>query len=93
MQYTVSNRATRRVVETTDVSGRVTTESIKHGLLTNKQTSLWRLAILVGGFNLLWAFKLDSPGLQATRAGTPAPQCGTAGLARQLTASRFGRRI
>ena len=45
MQHAVHNRATIRVAETTDVSGRVTADSIKHELYAKKQSSLWRLTI------------------------------------------------
>jgi hypothetical protein len=45
MQRAVLNRATMRVADTTEVSGRVTAESIKHGLSAKKQSSLWRLTI------------------------------------------------
>jgi hypothetical protein len=39
------NRATLRVADTTEVSGRVTADSIKHELYGKKQSSLWRLTI------------------------------------------------
>jgi prefoldin subunit 5 len=45
MPRTVRNCATICVADRTDVSGRVTAESIKHGLWAKKRTSLWRLAI------------------------------------------------
>jgi hypothetical protein len=43
MHYAVFNRVTIRVADTTDVSGRVTAESIKHGLYAKKQSSVWRI--------------------------------------------------
>ena len=45
MQHAVHNCATIRVAEKTDVSGRVTADSIKHELYAKKQSSLWRLSI------------------------------------------------
>jgi hypothetical protein len=47
------NCATMRVADPTEVSGRVTADSIKHGLYAKEQSSLWRLtifgcAVLVG---------------------------------------------
>ena len=45
MQQAVLNRATMRVADTTDVSGRVTADSIKQELYAKKQSSLWRLTI------------------------------------------------
>src|SRR6516225_8481534 len=45
MQRALLNRATMRVAETTEVSGRVTADSIKHELYAKKQRSLWRLTI------------------------------------------------
>ena len=39
------NRPTMRVADTTEVSGRVTADSIKHELYAKKQSSLWRLTI------------------------------------------------
>jgi hypothetical protein len=39
------NRATMRVADTTDVSGRVTADSIKLELYAKKQSSLWRSTI------------------------------------------------
>jgi hypothetical protein len=45
MQRALLNRATMRVADTTEVSGRVTAESIEHGSRPKKQTSLWRLTI------------------------------------------------
>ena len=45
MQRAVLNRATMRVAETTEVSGRVTADSIKHELYAKRQSSLWRLTI------------------------------------------------
>jgi hypothetical protein len=41
MQHAVNNRATIRVADRTDLSGRVTAGSIKRGLFAKKQTSLW----------------------------------------------------
>ena len=41
MQRAVLNRATMRVADTTDRSGRVTADSTKHGLFGKKQDSLW----------------------------------------------------
>ena len=43
MQHAMFNRATSRVADTTDVSGRATAESIKHGFCAKKQSSLWRI--------------------------------------------------
>ena len=45
MQHAVRNRATIRVADRTDVSGRVTADSIKHELYAKRQSSLWRLTI------------------------------------------------
>jgi hypothetical protein len=45
MQHVVRNRATIRVADRTDVSGRVTADSIKHELYAKRQSSLWRLTI------------------------------------------------
>ena len=43
MQHAVLNRAAMRVAETTEVSGRVTAESIKHGFCAKKQSDLLRI--------------------------------------------------
>ena len=45
MQRAMLNRATMRVANTTEVSGRVTADSIKQELYAKKQSSLWRLTI------------------------------------------------
>jgi hypothetical protein len=45
MLHAMLNRATMRVADTTEVSGRVTADSIKHELCAKKQSSLWRLTI------------------------------------------------
>ena len=45
MQRAMLNRATMRVANTTEVSGRVTADSIKQELYAKKQTNLWRLTI------------------------------------------------
>ena len=45
MQHAVRNRATIRVADRTDVSGRATADSIKHELYAKRQSSLWRLTI------------------------------------------------
>jgi hypothetical protein len=45
MQAAMLNRATMRVADTTEVSGRVTAVSIKQELYAKKQSSLWRLRI------------------------------------------------
>jgi hypothetical protein len=45
MQRALLNRATMRVADTTEVSGRVTADSIKHELYAKTQSSLWRLTI------------------------------------------------
>jgi hypothetical protein len=45
MQRAMLNRATIEVADTTEVSGRVTADSIKHELYAKKQSSLWRLTI------------------------------------------------
>ena len=45
MQQVVLNRATMRVADTTEVSGRVTADLIKHELYAKKQSSLWRSTI------------------------------------------------
>jgi hypothetical protein len=47
MQAAMLNRATMRVADTTEVSGRVTTGSIKYGLYAKKQSSLGRIAFAV----------------------------------------------
>jgi len=43
MQHAVLNRAAMRVAETTEVSGRVTADSIKHGFCAKKQSDLLRI--------------------------------------------------
>jgi hypothetical protein len=43
MQHAVLNRATIAVAETTEVSGRVTADSIKHGFCAKKQSDLLRI--------------------------------------------------
>ena len=43
MQRAVLNRATIEVANTTDLSGRVTAESINDGLHAKKQSSHWRM--------------------------------------------------
>ena len=43
MQRAVLNRATIEVANTTDISGRVTAESINEGLHAKKQSSHWRM--------------------------------------------------
>ena len=43
MQRAVLNRATIEVANTTDISGRVTAESINDGLHAKKQSSHWRM--------------------------------------------------
>ena len=43
MQHAVLNRATMRVAETTEVSGRITADSIKHGFCAKKQSDLLRI--------------------------------------------------
>jgi hypothetical protein len=43
MQHAVLNRATIAVAETTEVSGRITAESIKHGFCAKKQSDLLRI--------------------------------------------------
>jgi len=43
MQRAVLNRATIEVANTTDLSGRVTAESINEGLHAKKQSSHWRM--------------------------------------------------
>jgi hypothetical protein len=58
MHYAVLNRATTRVADTTEVSGRVTTGSIKYGLYAKKQSSLWRIGGLTV-FDLLLAFAVS----------------------------------
>jgi hypothetical protein len=45
MQAAMLNRATMRVADTTEVSGRVTADSIKHELYAKKQSGLRRLTI------------------------------------------------
>src|SRR5215813_3566175 len=52
------NRATMRVADTTEVSGRVTAESIKHGLFAKKQSAppmkrLFACFLLTAGAMLL----------------------------------------
>jgi hypothetical protein len=54
MLRAILNRATMRVAQTTDVSGRVTAQSIKHGLSAKKQTGLWRLTIFTAIGIALW---------------------------------------
>jgi hypothetical protein len=53
MQRALLNRATMRVADTTEISGRVTADSIKHELYAKKQSSLWRLTIF--GFCKVWS--------------------------------------
>jgi hypothetical protein len=43
MHYSVLNRATVRVANTRDVSGRVTAKSVKHGFCAKKQSDLSRI--------------------------------------------------
>jgi hypothetical protein len=43
MQHAVHNRATSRVADRTDVSGRVTAGSISKGSRAKRQSSLWRI--------------------------------------------------
>ena len=58
MQAAMLNRAIMRVADTTEVSGRVTTGSIKDGLYAKKQSSLWRIGGL-SVFDLLLAFAVS----------------------------------
>jgi hypothetical protein len=58
MQAVMLNRATMRVADTTEVSGRVTAGSIKYGLYAKKQSSLWRIGGL-SVFDLLLAFAVS----------------------------------
>jgi hypothetical protein len=58
MQAAMLNRTTMRVADTTEVSGRVTTGSIKDGLYAKKQSSLWRIGGL-SVFDLLLAFAVS----------------------------------
>jgi hypothetical protein len=75
MQLAVLNRAAVEVANTTDVSGRVTADSIKDGLYAKKQSSLWRIfgltifgsVVSVGVF----AFLAPIPAL-ADAGGVPA---------------------
>ena len=46
MQRALLNRATMRVADTTEVSGRVTADSIKRGLFAKKQRDLLRICAL-----------------------------------------------
>jgi hypothetical protein len=46
MHYSVLNRATVRVANTRDVSGRVTAKSVKHGFYAKKQSDLSRICVL-----------------------------------------------
>ena len=46
MQRAMLNRATMRVADTTEVSGRVTADSIKRGLFAKKQSNLLRICAL-----------------------------------------------
>jgi hypothetical protein len=46
MLYSVLNRATVRVANTRDVSGRVTAKSVKHGFYAKKQSDLSRICVL-----------------------------------------------
>jgi hypothetical protein len=46
MHYSVLNRATVRVANTRDVSGRVTTKSVKDGFCAKKQSDLSRICVL-----------------------------------------------
>src|SRR6516225_4797962 len=58
MQAAMLNRATMRVADTTEVSGRVITGPIKYGLYAKKQSSLWRIGGL-SVFDLLLAFAVS----------------------------------
>ena len=53
MQSSVFNRAMIRVADTTEVSGRVTADSIKHELYANKQNNLWRLMCILAAVTLI----------------------------------------
>jgi hypothetical protein len=58
MQHAMLNRATMRVADTTDLSGRVTAESIKHGWFAKKQSAphvkrLFACFLLAAGAMLL----------------------------------------
>src|SRR5215469_5298891 len=46
MHYSVLNRATVRVADTRDISGRVTAKSVKHGFCAKKQSDLSRICVL-----------------------------------------------
>jgi hypothetical protein len=46
MRYSVLNRATARVANTRDVSGRVTAKSVKHGFCAKKHSDLSRICAL-----------------------------------------------
>jgi hypothetical protein len=58
MHAAMLNRATLRVADTTEVSGRVTTGSVKNGLYAKKQSSLRRIGGLTV-FDLLLAFAVS----------------------------------
>jgi hypothetical protein len=70
MQHSVLNRAAIEAANTTEVSGRVTGDSIKHGLYAKKQSILWRLTIFGCAFSV---------GVLVSLAPTPAQAQGTSG--------------
>ena len=72
MRSAVLNRATKRVADTTEVSGRVTAQSVKHGLFAKKQSGLLRIcaltilgcAVLVGVLAFLAPTHAQAQGIQ-----------------------------
>ena len=79
MQRALLNCATIQVAHTTDVSGRGTAESIKHGFCTNKQSTLCRVCSLT-------IFASVSLGVLAALAPVPALGDEIADLKEQVAA-------
>jgi hypothetical protein len=73
MQRAVFNRATMRVVNTTEVSDRVTADSIKNGLSAKKQTGLWRLTIFGWAVSVAILASLAPAQAQGQPGSVPPP--------------------
>ena len=73
MQQAVLNRATMRVADTTDVSGRVTADSIKQELYAKKQSSLWRLTIFGWAVSVAILASLAPAQAQGQPGSVPPP--------------------
>src|ERR1700746_1970955 len=66
VQHAMHNRATIRVADTAEVSGRVTADEINRGLRTRKERSFWHIA------NLTFLGFLTVAGLLVAVAPMPA---------------------